>query len=219
MVRVGRVLSAQPALLSLSVEANLRPKLAFLRELGHFTSTPLHFCPHLPGPWLVPQKNDIARMTPCLVFARAHARAGMPQLGKQLDAYPALLTLSLETNLRPTAEALVAAGLLHRRTDGASGQLVVDLRPRHLAARRRALPIRRLISGACSGPSAGTSRYLPLLRPCSSRKYTHSYRVLLLIPFGARWRPGRVNICLRPRPRFSHRPLSALLPEPSLNLP
>ena len=31
---VGRAASAQPALLSLSVDANLRPKLAFLRELG-----------------------------------------------------------------------------------------------------------------------------------------------------------------------------------------
>jgi hypothetical protein len=31
---IGRVLSSQPALLSLSIEANLRPKCAYLRELG-----------------------------------------------------------------------------------------------------------------------------------------------------------------------------------------
>ena len=45
-------------------------------------------------------------------------------LGAQLDAYPPLLTLSLESNLRPTADVLREAGLLDSPA---------ALRPRHLA--------------------------------------------------------------------------------------
>ena len=54
-------------------------------------------------------------------------------LGAQLDAYPALLTLSLDANLRPTADALRDAGLLPPPASG-EGAPPTALRPRHLAA-------------------------------------------------------------------------------------
>ncbi|KAL1493520.1 hypothetical protein AB1Y20_017223 [Prymnesium parvum] len=148
--QLGRLVAAYPQLLGLSLEANLRPTVAYLASLGVDVGRAVDAHPALLSLNLErkikPTVDFLAReagltslgrvlsLQPALLSLSVQSNLRpkvaflrelrIEPLGPQLDAYPALLSLSLEANLRPTAAAYAEAGLL------AAGKL----RPRHLAA-------------------------------------------------------------------------------------
>mmetsp|Transcript_3844 Transcript_3844/g.13175 ORF Transcript_3844/g.13175 Transcript_3844/m.13175 type:complete len:460 (-) Transcript_3844:112-1491(-) len=163
-----------PQLLSVSVEANLRPTADYLRLLGvdvgrvvrsHAITLDLSLEANLKPTVSFLQREGVEELgrvlssQPSLLSLSTQSSLapkcdflrslGMAPLGPLLTQYPAVLTLSLEANLRPTALALAEAGVLSPPDP--------TLRPRHLAAslERRIKPRLALCAALGVTPTLG----------------------------------------------------------------
>jgi len=163
-----------PQLLSVSVEANLRPTADYLRSLGvdvgrvvrsHAITLDLSLEANLKPTVSFLQREGVEELgrvlssQPSLLSLSTQSSLapkcdflrslGMAPLGPLLTQYPAVLTLSLEANLRPTALALAEAGVLSPPDP--------TLRPRHLAAslERRIKPRLALCAALGVTPTLG----------------------------------------------------------------
>jgi len=100
---IGTLLSTHPQVLSLSIEANLNPKVVWLeaqgvKDIGKLLST----LPQVLGYSIEENLN------PKVVWLKAQ---GVKDIGKLLSTFPAVLSYSIEENLNPKVAWLKAQGV------------------------------------------------------------------------------------------------------------